>query len=138
MNNWTPITPESIGFYLSPIQLTALSQLGDPLPPIISDIIAWVRSEIHTNPKNVLNNDPTLLPLSLKTATCHLVIEALQSRIPTLKLTEDQVRNAHNARLHLKRVANAQVAITPPPPNGDIAIARKRKWPSYSQTIFDL
>ena len=115
MNNWTNITTESIGIYLSPIQLAALRQHGDPLQYIINDIVAWVRSEIQCH-----NDDPTTVPLSLKTATCHLVIEALQSRIPTLKLTEDQVRNANNARLHIQRAP---------------AIAHGR---TYTQTLLDL
>lgn len=85
------ITIEDIGVYLSPMQLTALRQHGDPLPTIIADITAWVRSEIQSDD----------IP---RTATCHLIIEALQSRIPTLKLSDDQVRNANNARLHLKKV----------------------------------
>lgn len=134
MHNWTIINTDSIGVYLSPFQLTALRQFGDPLQHIIADIVAWVRSEIQTNPNNAMSEDPTLVPDSLKTVTCALVIEALQSRIPSLKLTDDQVRNANNARLHLKRVANAQVAISPYSPTSNIAVASSRKWYSYGYT----
>ena len=41
------------------------------------------------------------LPSACKTAACHLVIEALQTRIPELRLSEDQVRNAQQARATL-------------------------------------
>lgn len=113
MTIWTPITIESIGCYLTPIQLSALQRHGEPLDEIITDIIAWVRSEVHTNPRNETSKNASLIPLELKAATCHLIIEALQSRIPSLKLSDDQIRNAQNARSLLRRVASAEIAITP-------------------------
>lgn len=113
MTIWTPITIESISCYLSPIQLSALQKHGEPLETIIADIVAWVRAEVHSNPHNEIIKNASFIPLELKAATCHLIIEAFQSRIPSLKLSEDQIRNAKNARALLKRVACAEVAITP-------------------------
>lgn len=113
MTIWIPITIESVSCYLSPIQLSALQTHGDPLQEIITDIIAWVRSEVRSNPHNELINNPALIPLELKSAACHLIIEALQSRIPSLKLSSDQIRNAQNARILLQRVARAEITITP-------------------------
>lgn len=128
MTIWTTITKKCIGHYLSPIQLSALQQHGDPLDEIISDIIAWIRSEVQTNPHNNISDNPNLIPLELKTATCHLVIEALQSRIPSLKLSDDQIRNALNARRLLKRVASSEMAITPlnPENSGHITVVHSR------------
>jgi len=113
MTIWTPITQESIGHYLSPIQLSVLQQHGDPLEEIINDVVAWVRCEVQSNPHNIISQKPGFIPLELKAATCHLIIEALQSRIPSLKLSDDQIRNAQNARSLLKRVASAEMAIAP-------------------------
>lgn len=111
MKNWIHINEKSVSHYLLPIQLQALRQHSDPLNEIIDDTIARVRAEIQSNPNNPLSSDPSLIPIELKIATCHLIIEALQSRIPNLKLTEDQIRNANNARTLLKRVALAEVSI---------------------------
>ena len=44
------------------------------------------------------------LPASCKTAACYMIIEALQSRIPDIQLTEDQIRNAQQARQTLENL----------------------------------
>lgn len=128
MTIWTPINEDTIAHYLSSIQLSALQNHGHPLQEIIADTIAWVRAEVQTNPHNQVNKHPDLIPLELKSATCHLIIEALQSRIPSLKLSDDQIRNAKNARSLLKRVAGAEISLSPQSPlmPGHVTIAHSR------------
>lgn len=138
MNTWTSITAEAVSNYLSPIQLTALRQNLDPLNQIIADTIAHVRCEIQTNPINPVSLDPTLVPREVKGATCHLIIEALQSRIPTLKLSEDQIRNANNARAYLKRMANSEIALDPSTLTGRIDLAHRRHRQISSQSLLGL
>lgn len=139
---WIPITSDTIDTYLLPAQLSALRQNSDPLNEIIADTIARVRSEIHSNPNNPSCPDPSLIPHSLKTATCHLIIEALQSRIPSLKLSDDQVRNANNARTFLKRIATAEIAIDTPNASTEsaskISLASKRPRQFSFKTLIGL
>lgn len=133
MEPWTPITPKDIYTYLSPIQVEALRQNGDPLPQIIKDTIARVRLEVNCSTKTFLAHDPTLIPVGVKTATCHLIIEALQTRIPSLKLSDDQIRNSDNARMLLRRftldelTADSIIHHTPLVINIDVALKRKRQ-----------
>ena len=112
MNNWIKLTPHSISDYLCVPQLDALRQNKDALETIISDIVAQVRGIVASNPKNEMPERMNLIPVEVKAPTCFLIIEALQSRIPTVKLSEDQVRNADNARAYLKRVAEGSVSIS--------------------------
>ena len=44
---------------------------------------------------------PNHIPSACRTAACHLIIESLQSRIPDIQLTEDQIRNAQQAHTTL-------------------------------------
>lgn len=130
MEPWTPIFPTDIYTYLSRIQVDALRQNEDPLPQIIKDTIARVRLEINSSTKTILASHPILIPSGVKTATCHLIIEALQSRIPSLKLSEDQIRNADNARSLLQRFSLDQLTAvhnSPLTTNIDVALKRKRQ-----------
>lgn len=127
---WTTITDKDIDNYLMPLQNSALRQHLDPLENIINDTIARVQAEMLTNPGNPIPPNPALIPSQLKTASCHLVIEALQSRIPNLKLTDDQIRNANNARILLHRTALGQISINgtkPKPLTIEVVSSRKRQ-----------
>lgn len=142
MKSWISITGNSIRDYLLPIQLEALLKHLDPLDEIITDIVARVHAEIRTNPNNRFHAGSTLVPKELKQATCHLVIEALQSRIPNLKLSDDQVRNANNARTFLKRVAMAELAIQTIKTINELTraveVARIRKRQATMETLMGL
>lgn len=127
MNIWITLTPEDITHYLASPQLQALRQFSDPLLEIIADIIAKVRSEISAFPANALSHDRNCIPKALRSDACHLIIEALQSRIPTLKLTPDQIRNANNARTYLKRIAKGEIPLPPLLRKAPIEIAHCRK-----------
>jgi len=116
MKVWKIIKPEDIKNYLSDLQVQALRKNSDPLNAIATDITALTRSEVASYESNVLPQNPALIPPELMSSACHLIIEALQSRIPTLQLSKDQVRNAENARKQLRRVAKGEVKITPPSP----------------------
>lgn len=120
MTNWIQITLTDLEDYLVAAQLTALRQeaLGDtqddPVPQIISDISRHVRAEIASCSRNRLSKTTDSVPPELKAATCHLIIEEAQSRIPYLGMTNEQIRGADNARELLQRCASCQFAITQP------------------------
>ncbi len=65
----------------------------DPLKDIISDVTARMRAEISGNVRNVLSPNKLEIPADLKSTACYLILECAQSRIPALKLTDDQIRD---------------------------------------------
>lgn len=102
---WTFLETEHITDYLVADQVALLTASPqNPLPSILRDTCAWIQSRIpeklHPNPMATNH-----IPLACKTAACHLIIEALQSRFPELQLTQDQVRNAEQARKTLEELS---------------------------------
>lgn len=114
-NNWIVFTHLHVFQYLRKEQVDLINTNNDPATNIIKDVVRRIRIEIATNKNNV--SDPTTpwsLPPELITVAAHLVIECLFTRIPTLKLSPDQIRNADNARKFLERVANGKVIVSTP------------------------
>lgn len=99
---WTLLEVKHISDYLIQDQLTLVNHVrekGDPkhTNAVVKDICAYIQNRVPQK----LHPNPTLpnhIPTACKTAACHLVIEALQSRLPDLKLSDDQIRNAQQAR----------------------------------------
>lgn len=87
------------------VELLKSSQnVGDrnPFDCILPDICAYVRSFV---PKRLIcDRAGTSVPLEAKAFACFLAIEALQSRLPELGMTADQIRNADNARTGLEKL----------------------------------
>lgn len=131
MQNWTSLSHRDLELYLAPAQLHALAQHAEcgwtHVENLIAATVAQIRLEIAAHPANNLDTDPNTLPLALKSAACHLVIETLQSRFGNLALSQDQIRNAAHARALLHRVANGEVPlndVTPPKHHASVLSAR--------------
>ena len=106
---WTLLEAKHISDYLIQDQLSVVNNFrekGDPkhIDAVIKDICAYIQNRV---PQKFHPNQAALnhLPTACKTAACHLVIEALQSRLPDLKLSDDQIRNAQQARKTLDDLA---------------------------------
>ena len=99
---WIQLEKTDVSNYLVSDQLELFSKYdkSDSINRIIHDICAYIQSRI---PENLTVQPLALnhLPSACKTAACHLVIESLQSRIPEIQLTEDQIRNAQQAHATL-------------------------------------
>jgi hypothetical protein len=89
--------------YLVAAQMTALrtaalgSGQSDPFTNAMHDRCNYVRNRIAGRVQ--LSATAYAVPPELKTQTCYLVIEAMQTRLPVLRLTEDQrtaVRRAYD------------------------------------------
>jgi len=107
MLTWTEIHTEDVANYLAndQLQLLRTQHLGeskDPLLAITSDVCNLVKSFV---PKKWNTSTPNAVPSECKLLAIFLIIEALQSRVPELQLSADQVRNAQNARHALDRLA---------------------------------
>lgn len=85
---------------------------ANPIYEIIGDVTARIRAEIGGNKNNRLSIDGTKLPRDLKSFACHLILECAQTRLPGLKLTEDQIRLANEAKDYLKRVARGEIPVS--------------------------
>jgi hypothetical protein len=91
---WLNIAVADLNDYLVGAQMSALrtaalaSGQADPFTNIMHDRCSYVRNRIS----KLLSISATAyaIPPELKTTTCWLIIEAMQTRIPQLKLTEDQ------------------------------------------------
>lgn len=104
--DWIFLETTAIADYLAKDQVTLLANYGiddhqTPLKTIINDVCAYIQAMV---PEKLCLNPLARnhVPSSCKLCACHLVIEALQTRIPELKLSEDQVRNAQQARMTLE------------------------------------
>ncbi len=104
---WIFLKPEDLTDYLAHEQVQLLAQYSSaeskPLEHIIKDTCAYIQGQIpeKLHPCPMATNH---LPSACKTAACYIVIEALQSRIPDIQLTEDQIRNAQQARQSLEKL----------------------------------
>lgn len=120
MNDWILLTINDLEQYLIATQIKTLHTrvLGpnesDPLDDIISDVTRRIRADISGNPRNLLSQDETLIPAELKPCACYLVVEALQTRLPGLKLSSEQIRNADNARQQLIRISKGEIPVSRP------------------------
>ena len=113
MKDNTILNREKLSQYLISKQIDVLSNVSGEnlLQEIIESVLTLVRAEIMSFPGNILDANPLSIPKIMEATACHLVIEQLHSRIPSLDLTKDQVRNAENARKLLKRVAKGELKI---------------------------
>jgi len=107
---WITISVDDLDDCVVAAQMTAIrnAALGDsqddPFAAVMPAIIARVRAEIQGNPINRVGAVANTVPPSLKNQTCWLIVAALQPRIPSLRLTDDQKDLIKDARDYLKRV----------------------------------
>jgi phage gp36-like protein len=120
MSTWITIQTSDLYDYLCAPQLNVLRNFGqsddqtNPINEIIDDITARIRAEISGNKRNLLSADKTKIPQDLKSFACYLILESAQTRIPSLKLSVDQVRLASDAKEYLKRIAQGEVPVSIP------------------------
>lgn len=120
MASWIEITVEDLYDYLVAPQIDTLRKRAlapgqdDPLEDIIGDVTARVRAEISGNQRNMLSANKREIPQNLKSTACYLILECAQTRFPALKLANDQIRLADDAREYLRRIAKGEVPVELP------------------------
>lgn len=121
MPAWITITSSDLNDYLVGAQVNALKTAAlasgqtDPFPRVMADIVERARREIQACPTNKLSATASTIPPELKSQACYLIIEAMQARLPGLKLTEEQRTLISDAKDYLKRIAKCEIPITEPP-----------------------
>lgn len=146
MASWIEIKVEDLYDYLVSPQVDILRKRmladdqGDPLGDIIADVTARIRAEISGNTRNILSTNQSEIPSELKSAACYLIVECAQSRIPALKLTDDQIRLVNDAREYLKRIAQGEVPVSVPDsdvfnPQKGVAVVAYRERVATNDTL---
>lgn len=118
---WIVITADHLNDYLVAAQVEALrtAALGDsqvdPFTSVMPDVANRIRRKIESSPKmNQVSATPNAVPPELKTAACVLIIQAMQGRLNTLRLTADQVRLIEQAEADLKAIAKGEDVVGKP------------------------
>ena len=128
---WIVITVSDLYPFLVAPQLNALRTVAlatgqsDPFDDLLPIQAGRVRDYIVSNPRNQLSATANSVPPgTCQWCLCWLMIEALQVRIPSLKLTEDQKKEIQNAKTELEKIrwaASSSQFLIPQPtdPVGD-------------------
>ncbi len=120
MATWITLQISDLNDYLAANQVQALQTIalandqGNPINEIIDDITARIRAEISGNHNNILSTNKTEIPHELKSCACYLILEAAQTRLTGLQLSNDQVRMANESREYLKRIAQGEIPVSLP------------------------
>lgn len=120
MSAWITIAVSDLNDYMVAAQVSALrtAALGsgqtDPFSRVMADIVERIRFKIQSCGANQLSATPQTIPPELKWAACYLILEAMQTRIPALKLTEDQKTQVDRAVTQLDRIADCKDKVTQP------------------------
>lgn len=120
MSTWIAIAADDLNDYLVAAQVNALrtAALGvgqtDPFSRVMTDIIERIRFKIQSCSANQLSAAVNTIPPELKWVACYLIIEALQVRIPALRLSEDQKTQVERAVAQLDRIAGCKDKVSQP------------------------
>ena len=118
--DWIKIFPEDLEAVLNKPQLETLkaqslrSKNRNITEEIIANIIVRIRAEIAASGINLLDTDHSRIPPELKDCALYLAIEALQTRISSLEVSNSQTKHFDLARQTLLRVASGELPVSRP------------------------
>lgn len=117
---WITIAVTDLNNYLVAAQVGAVNTaaLGsgqtDRFTEVKTSVLNRIRNKIESCANNRLSLTPLTIPPSLKACACLLIIEGLQSSIPSLKLSEDQVRQIEKYEADLTAIAKCELTVEEP------------------------
>jgi len=125
---WITIAVADLNNYLVGAQVTAVNTAAlasgqtDRFTEVKLSVISRIRNKIETCLSNHLSATALTIPPSLKQCACLLIIQGLQSSIPSLKLSEDQKKLIETFESDLTAIAACKLTIEEPtdplePPN---------------------
>ena len=118
MSAWIVVIADDLNDYLVAAQMSALrtaalgSSQNDPFANVMHDRCNYIRNRISKRIQ--ISSTAYAVPPELKTCACLLVIEAMQARIPSLKLTEDQKTLIKRAYADLDIAVKDELPISTP------------------------
>ena len=105
---------------MTALQTAALSGGSDPFLTIMPDVVARIRSAIATCDRNRLSETENSVPPELKWVACILIIELMQTRLPSMTLSDSQKKTAEDAKKALDGVSKCDLAVSiPTDPGGE-------------------
>ncbi len=90
---------------------------------ILELIVSRIRAEIAASGINMIDANYAKIPPELKECALRLAIESLHVRIPSIDITQTQIRAIDDAKEILSRVANGKLPVSTP--KSAIKTARK-------------
>lgn len=120
MSAWISITADDLNDYLVAAQVTALRTVAmgvgqtDPFTRVMHDVCTRIRTEVQGCKGNLVSLTPYTIPPELKVYACHLIIEALQTRIPRLEFSDSQKAQCDQAREYLRRISKCEIPVSQP------------------------
>lgn len=119
MSNWTAITEADLkdAKVAALIDAFSTAALGsgqtNPVPGVIANVVARIRSEIKGCSKNVLDADPAKIPADLKSLACRMIVRECQSRL-RMPLKDDEKEEWRQDVRYLERIAACEVPVAAP------------------------
>jgi len=125
---WVTIALTDLNSYLVGAQVTAVNTAAlaggqvDRFTEARLSVVSRIRNKIESCTTNRVSATALTVPPSLKMCACLLIIQALQTSIPSLKLTDDQVRLIETFEKDLLDIASCDLKVEQPtdpldPPN---------------------
>lgn len=117
---WIQIVLADLNNYLVAAQVNAVNTaaLGagqvDRFTEVMTSVVNRIRNKIESCAGNRISLTPLTIPPSLKQCACLLIIEGLQSSIPSLRLSEDQVRQIERFQEDLDLIATCDLKVEGP------------------------
>lgn len=139
---WITLAVEDLFDYLVAPQVNAINTaaLGKDADgrfgKVMADITSRIRNKIKR--RSVVSATPNAIPPECKWIACYLIIEALQTSIPGLGLTQDQRTQCERAVAELNRISAGQEMVsTPDDPEesnatGGMTVLRQKEPVVYS------
>lgn len=117
---WIVIVVADLNDYLVGAQVEALRTAAlaagqaDPFTKVMPDIAARMRLKIESCARNRLSATANAIPPETKWIAAYLILEAMQVRLPGLRLTEDQRNQIAEAKKQLDRIADCKDVVSEP------------------------
>jgi hypothetical protein len=111
-NTWSIIAETDLDSYWNAPQSVALktgklaTPLTDAFPAVMTDVVNGMRTALSA--RGLISTLALSVPPEARIHACYLIIEALNTRIPTLKLGDDQKSAAGRARAWLADLTDLQ------------------------------
>lgn len=118
--NWTRITEEDLECVLNKTQLDLLKSEAvrrnnaSIAAKAIELAVSRIRAEIAASGVNMLDEDYAKIPPELRECGMRLAVDILQSRIPSLELSQSQLRAIESSNEILRRVAAGELPVVRP------------------------
>lgn len=111
----TDLNDYLVGAQVNALRAAALAAgQADPFTNVMHDMASRIRLKIESCQRNQVSATPYTIPPECKWIACYLIIEAMQTRLPGLKLTEEQKGQTDRAYKELNLIAKCESAVTLP------------------------